>query len=336
MSADLPDDCVRLLDFQRGVIARWQLHAAGLNSALVDARLRRGCWRPLYRGVYATYTGEPPRECLLWAAVLRGGEGAALSHQTAAELDRLTDKPGDAIHVTVGHDRRVRISGQERHELAPPVVIHRSGRIDDARHPARTPPRTRVEETILDLTQLAGSFDAAFSWLSAGCGRRLVTPPQLHAAMSKRTRMRWHDEMLGALGYIDDGVHSNLEFRYARDVERAHGLPTAKRQARAVRRTRSQYIDNLYEEFGLIVELDGSVAHLVEDRWLDIHRDNFSARSGIITLRFSWADVTRRPCETAANVADVIQLRGWGGTPRRCGRLCVMPTSAGTIFSQYG
>jgi hypothetical protein len=85
--------------------------------------------------------------------------------------------------------------------------------------------------------------------------------------MSERTSLRWHAEMLGALGIIADGVHSNLEFRYVRDVERAHGLPAAKRQAKTVRGARSQYIDNLYEAFGVAVELDGRAAHPIEGRW---------------------------------------------------------------------
>ncbi len=73
MPADLPDDCARLLAFQHGVIARWQAQAAGLSPAVIDAQLRCGRWRPLYRGVYAAYTGVPPRECVLWAGVLRAG-----------------------------------------------------------------------------------------------------------------------------------------------------------------------------------------------------------------------------------------------------------------------
>src|SRR5258708_35058002 len=78
----------------------------------------------------------------------------------------------------------------ERHELAPRIVVHRTGRIDAVRHPARTPPRTRVQETLVDLTQLSASFDDAFSWLSRGCGRRLVTPQLLRAAVGMRRRGR--------------------------------------------------------------------------------------------------------------------------------------------------
>jgi hypothetical protein len=48
-----------------------------------------------------------------------------------------------------------------------------------------------------------------------------------------RARVRWRADMLQALEDVADGVHSPLEYRYLRDVERAHGLPTGKRQAHA-------------------------------------------------------------------------------------------------------
>lgn len=325
MPTPLSDDCAWLLDRQRGVLARWQAAAVGLDPGTIDTLLRSDRWRQLYRGIYAMYTGNPSRESQLWAGVLRAGPGAALSHHTAAELDSLTDRPGKIIHVTVGHDRRVRIPADERHELAARIVVHRTSRIDAVRHPVRTPPRTRVEETVVDLTQLCASFDDAFFWLSRGCARRLVTPQLLHATVGTRRRVRWRDEILGALPLIADGVHSCLEYRYVSDVEHAHGLPAAQRQAkfiRGVRFPRSQYLDNLYEPYGIVVELDGSAAHPVEDRWRDIHRDNFFARLGIQTLRFSWADVTRRSCGVAVGISDVLRGRGWDGYPRPCGPGC--------------
>jgi hypothetical protein len=118
MPNELPDSCLRLLEFQQGTIARWQAQAAGLDARTMEARLRRQRWQPVYRGVYAAFTGEPARESMLWAAVLRAGPGAALSHHTAAELERLADGPADPVHVTVGAGRQLAVSGRERHPRA--------------------------------------------------------------------------------------------------------------------------------------------------------------------------------------------------------------------------
>jgi hypothetical protein len=343
MPTDLSDGCARLLDFQHGVIARWQLPAVSLSPSAVDARLRRGRWQPLYRGVYAAYTGPPPRESVLWAGLLRGGPGAVLSHHTAAELDGLTDRPSRVIDVTVGHDRQVSLSGAERLGPAPRIVFHRTRQLDAIRHPVRTPPRTRVEETILDLTQRSSSFDDVLSWLCKGCGRRLVTPQLIRTAVGMRGRLRWRDDILGALPLIAEGAHSPLEYRYVRDVEVAHGLPKAKRQARRMsgkpRLPRPRYLDNLYEGLGVVVELDGRADHLVEDRWSDIRRDNANARSGIVTLRYNWADVTRRPCDVAADIADALRMRGWNGVPSGCGPCCstrLLNSTLGTALARRG
>ena len=45
--------------------------------------------------------GEPARETMLWAALLRAGPDAILSHQTAAERHGLIDEPSAVITITV-------------------------------------------------------------------------------------------------------------------------------------------------------------------------------------------------------------------------------------------
>jgi very-short-patch-repair endonuclease len=312
----LPDDCRDLVTRQCGIITRRQAVSHGLAEMSVDNQLRVARWQQLYRGVYATFTGPVPRQAKLTAAVLRAGPDAALSHHTAAELARLADEPSALIHITVP-------TGSHP-EAIPGVVIHRSTQITAARHPVLLPSRTRVEETTLDLVTVAAGFDDAYGWLCRATGRRLTTAGRLTAAVTARSRMRWRSEILDALKEIDEGVQSNLERRYVRDVERAHKLPTARRQARIAGRARSQYLDDIYEEFSVAVELDGRAAHPVERRWADIHRDNFCARSGIVTLRYNWADVTSRACWVAAELSEVLRSRGWRGSPRRCGPSCAM------------
>jgi very-short-patch-repair endonuclease len=319
MTADLPEDCRQLIELQRGVLARWQAQEVGLDWSTIKWQLDSGRWVPLQRGVYATFTGEPSWEAVCWAAVLRAGPEAVLSHQTAAELDGLTGARSPVIHVSVPLSKHVR--------SIPGLRLHRSARLADARHPSRTPPRTRIEETVLDLTQTAKTIDGAFGWLCQGCGSRLTTPELLLAGLYKRSKLRWRSILVSALGDIGDGAHSVLEIHYVRDVERPHGLPRARRQARITRRTGRIYLDNLVGRYRTCIELDGQAAHPVAHRWRDIARDNASAADGIITLRYGWPDVAQRPCQTAAQIAAVLRSRGWTGRPTPCGRSCPLGRS---------
>jgi len=314
MDEDFHDSLRELIERQRGVLSRQQAMDAGLSQDLIRNRVRRGWWQPIQLGVYATFTGECSREVMMWAAVLRAGPGAALSHRSAAELDQLAREPTSLIHVTVPTSRRV--------DPVPGVIIHRSGRILQARHPGRLPPRTRVEETVLDLVGTARTSGDAFEWLFRACGGRHTTPERIHAAMETRKKLRWRAEITAALGDVACGVHSGLEHRYLRDVERPHGLPRAIRQAPVVRGRRTAYRDVLYEEYLVVVDVDGAAAHPAEDRWLAAHRDNAGAADGTITLRYSWADITTRPCEVAAEIGAVLLRRGWPGALRRCGPAC--------------
>lgn len=318
MSELTSDDFDDLLVRQRGVFTRWQVSAMALDPAVVAASVRSGRFQRLYAGVYTAFTGPPCREAELWAAVLRAGPDAVLSHQTAAELDGFAPGPSRLIHVTVPLEKRmVRVPG---------IALHRSGRLEIARHPARTPPRTRIEETALDLAQLAATFDDAFSWISRPCAKRLTKPPLLLRAMVARTRVRWRAELTMALADIAEGVLSPLENRYVRNVERPHGLPAAKRQVVITRGSRRQYLDNLYEEFGIGVELDGQAYHPAEERWQDIGRDRALAAEGVLVLRYGWGDVSDRACQTAIELGSAAQKRGWLGSLRPCGPACPVAT----------
>jgi hypothetical protein len=280
----------------------------------MEALVHAGRWQRLHYAVFASFTGEPPRNAVLWAAVLRAGPRSILSHETAAELDGLLDKRSRLLHVTIPEPQRVRpITG---------FAIHRSTRILEARDPWLLPPRTMIEETVLDLTQDAASFDDVVSLLARACQRRLTLPVLLQERVELRARMRWRAEILEALGDVAAGVHSPLEYRYRRDVERAHGLPAATRQAHARQGGRGIYRDVFYRQYGVVVELDGRASHPAERRLQDNRRDNAAAARGAITLRYGWADVTEHACPTAAEVGETLGGRGWPGPLRSCRRGC--------------
>ena len=291
----------------------------------IRGRLRNGRWQPLHRGVYAAFTGQPPRLALIWSAVLSAGPGAAASHYTAAELYRFGRRRVEAIHVTIPAVRTVQRAARAMEGSVPGLprlVVHRSDRILRARHPALRPARTTVEETVIDLTQSAATFEDAFNWLCQACASRLTTAGRLRLALSERKKLRYRHELGAALADIADGVHSPLEQRYVHRVERPHALPTARRQPRATPGARRYYLDNLYQDYLLVVELDGAAAHPTAERWRDIRRDNSLAGRGLMTLRYGWSDVTERPCDVAAEVAAILAQRGWPGQPTPCTPRC--------------
>jgi len=321
MPLNTPQACREIAQLQCGVISRAQALSCGSSPDVVDRLLGAGRWQTLRRGVYSLYTGEPRREAALWAVVLLAGDGAALSHQTAAELFKITDEASSLIHVTIPHRRRMSpVAG---------VVIHRSVRLAEAIHPTLLPPRTRVEETVLDLAEQATKFETAFGVVCAASQRRLTTCERVGEAMGRRKKMRWRAELGEALGLIGTGVHSMLEYRYVRLVERAHRLPSATRQAKIVSSGRNRYLDNLYSDYGLCVELDGQQAHPDDQRWQDQRRVNTLTELGITVLRYGWTDVDRRPCQTATQIASVLRTLGWTGSPRRCGPTCPVTSVIG-------
>jgi hypothetical protein len=312
MNSDLPEHLDRLAQIQRGVLSAHQAISGGMSRDQISTLLRTGRWRPLHYGVYATFTGVPAREAVLWAAVLRAGPGAVLSYYTAAEVQKLTDRTSPQIHVTIPGRRRIAaISG---------AVVHHSMRAEQAAHPTDMPPRTKVEETVLDLADVAANSEQACGWITRGIGRRLTTQQKLRRAFERRQRIRFRSEIAELLSEDMAGVHSALEYRYVKWVEVPHGFPRGRRQAPDRRDGRRVYRDVLYDGYNVIVELDGRAAHPGDTRWNDIRRDNAAAASGLMTLRYGWDDLRTRPCLVADEIYRAL---------RRAGPVSARPCSPG-------
>jgi hypothetical protein len=349
----LPPDLTTLVDAQSGMVARWQTREHGVPDHVLRALLRGGGWQVRSPGVYAAFSGPPTRQSDLWAAILhcsrRPGPAtppthapdAVLSHATAAELYGFADRSDPLIHVTIP-------SGRGRPKSHPGVRIHVSARLQRSRHPVLWPPRTRLDDTVLDLAQTAGDLDAAIEWLSRACGHRLTTPARLAEAVGARDRMRWRAELRYALR-DDKGPHTLLEVRYQREVERAHGLPAGTSRPGRLNGQAVRCDDVAYEEYATVVHLDGRVhetrprepdpgelpeageATAGETPLRDGRRDvtggevplRHDRRDVTVvggSLRYGWHDVTTRPCAVAAQVAHALTTNGWPGSPRACDR----------------
>ena len=317
--ADLPASLGALVRNQQGVVTRQQLADQSVTRSRLRANLDAGRWRAVHREVYAVHRGPLLRLGEIWAGLLACGPGAVLSHETAAELDGLLDPLlGGVVHVTVPVARRV--------VAEPGYQVHYLHRLPEARHPTRVPPRLRVEDTVLGLTDAAPTANQAMAWILLACQRRRTTPVLLAAAMDRRKKMRWRSMLTGAIEDALTGTQSLLESTYLHHVERAHGLPRSTWQQAAVLLARRIRRDALYEAYLTVVELDGRLGH-EGDRFRDMRRDNATTVTGRASLRYGWADVYGNACGVAGEVAVVIRARGWTGHPRRCGVACLLPAS---------
>src|ERR1700677_2459976 len=209
MTLKISAECSELLARQDGVIGRSQGLEFGLPAYSMRYRARVGEWQRIQRGVYATFSGEVTREAQLWAALLRAGPEAVLSHQTAAELYGLTKQPSSLIHLTVPQASNPARSGK-----IPGVLVHLSRLVEATRHPTLLPPRTRIEDTVLDL--IADMDDPAdrYDLICRAIGGRLTTATRLWQALDKRSRFRNRREVESAFGDAGQGALSNLERWY--------------------------------------------------------------------------------------------------------------------------
>lgn len=240
---------------------------------------------------------------VVWAGLLRGGEGSVLGEEAAAYLhDALRDAPP---LVAVWSDAR-----RERFSVGSLHVVYRRG----TRQGFGSPMKTSVEDSLLDLARVT-SEDATVAAVARALAQRRTTPQRILAALGQRRATRHSAVIRGLCDHGAVGIESALEWRFHQQVVLPHRLPQPERQVRAP----MGRADGLYREACLVVELDGMRDHV--DWSKDMARDN--ARlviDGVATLRYGWIAVTQDPCRVASQLADALNARGWGGKAKRCRR----------------
>jgi very-short-patch-repair endonuclease len=280
----------RLATAQHGVVARQQLLALGFSDGSVKRRVRGGRLHLLHRGVYAVGHRSLTVDGRRMAAVMAAGRDAVLSHATAAAAWELRRNAG-AIHVTIpGDPGRRRRTG---------LRVHRSRTLtpsDTTTHrgiPITTPARTIIDlahtltgrplEHALDLAEQRNLIDF-------GEFKRRPVPRSLQAVLS-----------LYAAGATP--TRSELEERFLKLCD-DHGISRPNVNTRIEGRE----VDFAWPDRRLIVEVDGYAYHrsptAFED---DRERDVNLVLAGWRVLRFTWAQITRRPAWVARSVtgADI-------------------------------
>ncbi|MGQ0506320.1 MAG: type IV toxin-antitoxin system AbiEi family antitoxin domain-containing protein [Myxococcaceae bacterium] len=173
---------------QLGLITRAQCDDLRLDRNTPDRRVAKGLWLRLHQGVFRVYNGPLQRSERELGVLLRAGEGAALSHFTAARHLRLNVPEAHLIYVTVNAGRNTGLfiegaSVTHSRDLQAEGAVVRRG----------TFRFTNIARTLIDLSSVLDAF-----WLSAtfrfGVGEECSEPglaqPRCRAG-KQRTRRPW-------------------------------------------------------------------------------------------------------------------------------------------------
>src|SRR4051794_6608740 len=277
---------------QHGVVTRAQLLGAGLTSKAIEHRVKRGRLHVVHRGVYAV--GRPKLTLRGWwsAAVLACGDGAVLSHLSAAVLwgicDTNTGNEGEVdrpvlIHVSVDAGKAHRLSG---------IRIHRRRYLPDSdRALCEGIPITSVGRTLIDLATLLrpGQLEAA---INAADKRNLIDPELLRGEVEGHRGIAGVPMLRSVLDRHTFAItDSELERRFLRLVRQAR-LPLPRTQ----QPVNGHRVDFLWPDLKLIVETDGLRYHRTPiQQSRDRARDQAHVAAGFIVLRFTHAQVRNEP-----------------------------------------
>ncbi|HEX6454984.1 MAG TPA: type IV toxin-antitoxin system AbiEi family antitoxin domain-containing protein [Solirubrobacterales bacterium] len=283
--SDTPDaKAASIAASQHGVVTRRQLEGAGLGSKAITIRVRKGQLHRLHRGIYAVGHRAPTHHSRWMAAVLACGEGAALSHHSAAALWELLRPIKGPVHVSVpttsGLKKRRGVHLHRCPSLSDPPSSPPSPAIRGGRGRGITRrhniPVTTIQRTINDLDG--------------------TVPPHL------LRRAKRQAELKGIRLERSEGrrLRSDLEEDFLALV---HHLPPPEANVKLGR----YEVDFLWRDRDVVVEVDSWIYHrgsvaFHEDRVRDLELRS----RGFTVLRFSEEQVDEEPERVVADAAAAL------------------------------
>ena len=267
-----PDTWIaRLAGRQHGALSIAQLLAAGFTHDAIRRRVQAGWLHRIHRGVYAVGHRNLTHQGRWMAAVLACGDGAVLSHRSAAMHWGLLNPAKVPVDVIVPG-----VGGRSRREG---IRVHRTASLTTkAATIRRGIPTTTPARTILDL-------------------RRVLDRRTLEGVVAQAEIA--HLPTGNLPGFLHEPTRSELERQFLR-LCRRYGLPKPEVNVRV-----GPYeVDFLWRSRRLIVETDGYATHGGRAAFQrDKVRDARLRILGYSVQRFAYQHVT----EEAAFVATVIR-----------------------------
>jgi hypothetical protein len=278
---------VALASKQFGVVTLKDCAACGVSRSWLRRRIETGEWTRLHPGVFRHGSNNPSLDELEMAAMLAAGDGAVLSHLSAARRLGLDVPRQASVQITIPASRRApKLRG---------VKVFRSRNLTETHTTKRGPfrlthlARTMVDlASVLDTVWLRAALDSALRqrktnlvWIrraldSHGRGRR--------GAACLRTLVTEHQRE----DEVPDSVLESMGMELALATRRKPKLHwKIVEGARLIAE-----VDFAWPEVRLCVELDGWTQHGTRAAFVrDRARDRALLRLGWMVLRFTWQDV---------------------------------------------
>jgi Protein of unknown function (DUF559)/Transcriptional regulator, AbiEi antitoxin/AbiEi antitoxin C-terminal domain len=287
---------------QRGIAGVHQLADIGISPRSASRRAQGNSLHRVHRGVYAVGHRAIGRVGVLQAALLACGEGAVLSHGTAAALWGIWDKWPSLVDVTVPVQRGRKIDGIRCRRCRYPAeeeVTVRSGLA------STTPARVLVD--------LAGilSFVALRRAVEQAAVLKLLDVVAVDLAIENGKHRRGVRRLRAILvdwrapGPVPD-LRSALEAMLLPRLVAA-GLPRPECNASIWLDGEQLLVDFFWPEQRLVVETDGGAVHGTPAAFQrDRRRDQLLLANGLRVLRITWVQLRDEPAEVIGRIVRAL------------------------------
>jgi very-short-patch-repair endonuclease len=270
---------------QHGVLARRDLEGLGFTADAIEHRLATGRLHLISAGVYAVGRPELTPHGRWMAAVLVCGDGAVLSHRSAAELWGISYEESGRIDVTIRRRSRLTRSGVKvrcRPTLDARSFVHRHGI-----------PVTSPVQTLIDLATELKSLRLERA-VNEADKLDLVDPETLRRALGAHKGEPGVKKLATLLDRHTFRLSdSDLEVLF-RPLALAAGLPAPLTKHRVL----GYEADFFFPAQDLIVETDGLRYHRTPAQQARAaRRDQTHTAAGLRVLRFTHWQVTHEPDE---------------------------------------
>jgi very-short-patch-repair endonuclease/predicted transcriptional regulator of viral defense system len=284
----------RLAERQHGVVSLSQLQFLGLSARAVRDRVAAGRLTRIHRGVYAVGHGRLTGEGRWMAAVLAYGDGAVLSHRSAAALHGIRPDNRATIDVTLPSQ-----SARPR----PGIRVHRSSALTAADVTTVDGiPCTSLARTLLDLAEAVGERGVEKA-IDRAVNLQIFDLRALDEVLDRAVGRRGASVVRRVLA--DYGgptlTDEELEERFLILCRQASLTSPAVNEWIALDEGIAYKADFVWRAERMIVETDGWGSHRTRRAFEhDRKRDRLLRLAGWDVIRFTWRDVEREPGEVVA------------------------------------